>query len=106
MTQSIEKMRAALDAFERDGKVLFRDANHVLVALTVTSNPLWDFLREEYYPAPTPLECWANEYPDEYLNVYYASADEARRRVLPDATRVAVRMIEAPEQEDSECCAN
>ena len=97
MAQTIDEMRAAFDAFERDGKICER--NFSKDPYTITTNPRWNFQESEFIPVPKPLECWANEYPDEYLNVYHTSADEARRLVMPGATRVAIHMIEDPEQD-------
>jgi hypothetical protein len=60
--ETIRKIRAALDAFERDGKVLFR--RYKVDAFREASDPIWDFVNLEYKPVPKPEELWVNEYLD------------------------------------------
>jgi len=50
-----------------------------------------------YRLKPKPLECWANVYPDGGIT-YYSSELQASRPAVAVAVRLAVHMVEAPNE--------
>ena len=66
--QTIEEMREALAAFERDGKVEGQYTYDANLDWWETSTPCWDFNGTRYRPCPPkpaaprkPRECWIEE---------------------------------------------
>lgn len=64
---------------------------NVVGSLSFANNP------EDYRIKPEPLECWVNVYDDGGL-LLFDDENEARKYANDRVARVAVRMIEAPEQ--------
>jgi len=59
---TLDQMRAAFDAFERDGRIAFRSKDFPVGPIEVTDRPVWNFEKSDYFPVPKPFECWVNLY--------------------------------------------
>lgn len=51
-------------------------------------------LVSEYVEPPKPLECWVNVYGNRHDADVFFTEDDAARRAMPTATRIAVHMRE------------
>ena len=102
--QTIEEMREALAAFEREGVVECRHHTAHYLPWVKTETPAWDFVSTEYRPCPPkpaaprkPREYWINDYGDD-LWYRHNTAPMAKSCLRPGGETLHVREVLLPDE--------
>ena len=102
--QTIEEMREALAAFEREGMVLSRFNDEPGDTWYAACKPNWDFEKYSFRPCPPkpaaprkPREYWINDYGDD-LWYRHNTAPMAKSCLRPSGETVHVREVLLPDE--------